>query len=113
MGLAAFIWAISPNEWSLTLFALIYGIFYGGWVAVLPSVVMDCFGARNVSSIIGVLYTSVAIGTLIGPTAAGYAYDMSHTYLLPILGSAISNIVAAAVVKGTRARSAVAATENG
>jgi hypothetical protein len=29
---------------------------------------MDYFGGRNVSSIIGVLYTSVAFGTLIGPS---------------------------------------------
>lgn len=111
MGLATVIWALSANDWSLTAFALIYGVFYGGWVAVLPSVVMDCFGARNVSSIIGVLYTSVAIGTLIGPTAAGYAYDVSHTYMLPILGSAISNIVAAVVVWSTRTRAATPVTE--
>lgn len=102
MGLASCMWAFSANEWSLTLFALVYGIFYGGWVAVLPAVVMDCFGGRNVSAIIGVLYTSVAAGTLIGPTAAGYAYDVSHAYLLPIVGSALSNIVAAVIVKGMR-----------
>jgi MFS transporter, OFA family, oxalate/formate antiporter len=103
MGLASLIWALSAHEWSLVVFALIYGIFYGGWVAVLPSVVMDSFGARNVSSIIGVLYTSVALGTLIGPTAAGYAYDASHTYILTILGSAVANIAAAVVVRGTGA----------
>lgn len=104
MGLSSCVWAFSANEWSLTLFALVYGIFYGGWVAVLPSVVMDCFGGRNVSAIIGVLYTSVAVGTLIGPTAAGYAYDVSHAYLIPIVGSALSNIVAAVIVKMMRTR---------
>lgn len=105
MGLASCVWAFSTNEWSLTLFALVYGIFYGGWVAVLPSVVMDCFGGRNVSAIIGVLYTSVAVGTLIGPTAAGHAYDVSHAYLIPIVGSALSNIVAAVIVKAMKTRS--------
>lgn len=106
MGLASCIWALSANEWSLTLFALLYGIFYGGWVAVLPSVVMDRFGGRNVSAIIGVLYTSVAVGTLIGPTAAGYAYDVSGAYMLPIAGSALSNIVAAVIVWTMRTRAA-------
>ena len=51
-------------------------MFYGGWVAVLPAVVMDYFGGRNVSGIIGILYTSVAFGTLIGPSAAGFAFDL-------------------------------------
>lgn len=48
-------------------------MFYGGYVAVLPALVMDYFGGRNVSGIIGILYTSVAFGTLIGPSAAGFA----------------------------------------
>jgi len=65
---------------------------------VLPSVVMDSFGGRNVSGIIGVLYTSVAFGTLIGPTATGFAYDASHSYTLAILLSAAASLVAAAIV---------------
>jgi MFS family permease len=77
---------------------LVYGVFYGGWVAILPAIVMDYFGGRNVSGIIGVLYTSVAFGTLIGPSAAGFAFDLSHSYTLPILASAATNIVAAIIV---------------
>ncbi len=76
-------------------------MFYGGWVAVLPAVVMDLFGGRNVSGIIGILYTSVAFGTLIGPTAAGFAFDLNHSYTLPILACAGANIVAAAIVAAT------------
>ena len=76
-------------------FALAYGVFYGGFVAILPALVMDYFGGRNVSGIIGVLYTSVALGTLVGPSAAGFAFDFSHSYLLPILASACANVVAA------------------
>ncbi len=59
---------------------------------------MDYFGGRNVSSIIGVLYTSVAFGTLIGPSAAGFAFDLTHSYALPIMASAGTNIVAAVIV---------------
>jgi MFS transporter, OFA family, oxalate/formate antiporter len=81
-------------------------VFYGGWVAVLPAVVMDHFGGRNVGSIIGILYTSVAFGTLIGPSAAGFAFDVSHSYTLPILASAAANIVAAVIVAMTFRKSA-------
>jgi MFS family permease len=98
MAIALVIWAISTNVWSLAAFAFVFGVFYGGWVAVLPTVVMDYFGGRNVSGIIGILYTSVACGTLIGPTAAGFAFDISHTYTVPILASAAANIVAAIIV---------------
>jgi MFS family permease len=107
MALALAIWVVSANVWSLAVFAFVYGVFYGGWVAVLPAVVMDLFGGRNVSALIGILYTSVAFGTLIGPSAAGFAFDLSHSYTLPILASAGANIIAAAIVAATsRAASA-------
>jgi MFS family permease len=100
VGMAASlaIWALSASAWSLAVFAAVYGVFYGGWVAVLPAVVTDYFGGRNVSGIIGVLYTSVAFGTLIGPSAAGFAFDLSHSYELPIVASAASNVLAAIIV---------------
>ncbi len=94
------VWAVSTTFWPLAAFAVIYGVFYGGWVALLPAVVMDRFGGRNVSGIIGVLYTSVAIGTLIGPSAAGFAFDISHSYTLPILASVCANVVAAGIAAG-------------
>ncbi|MBV8698584.1 MAG: MFS transporter, partial [Bradyrhizobium sp.] len=98
MAASLAVWALSANLWSLTAFAAVYGVFYGGWVAVLPAVVTDYFGGRYVSGIIGVLYTSVAFGTLIGPSAAGFAYDLSHSYELPIVASAASNVLAALIV---------------
>ena len=100
MGLALGLWAFSKSFALLAAFALIYGIFYGGWVAVLPAVVMDRFGGRNISGIIGVLYTSVAIGTLIGPTAAGFVYDLTHSYTLPILSGVAANLIAAGIAAG-------------
>jgi predicted MFS family arabinose efflux permease len=101
MALALAVWVIATDIWSLAAFAFVYGVFYGGWVAVLPAVVMDYFGGRNVSGIIGILYTSVAFGTLIGPSAAGFAFDLSHSYTVPILLSAAANIVAAIIVAAT------------
>ncbi|HBP30559.1 MAG TPA: MFS transporter [Advenella kashmirensis] len=97
MALALAIWAIATSFWSLAAFALIFGIFYGGWVAILPAVVMDHFGGRHVGSIIGILYTSVAIGTLIGPAAAGFIFDASNSYTVPILTSTIANLVATGI----------------
>jgi MFS family permease len=101
MALALAVWVIATNIWSLAAFAFVYGVFYGGWVAVLPAVVMDYFGGRNVSGIIGILYTSVAFGTLIGPSAAGFVFDLGHSYTVPILASAGANIIAAIIIAST------------
>jgi MFS family permease len=95
------VWAISTTFWPLAFFALIFGIAYGGWVALLPSVVMDYFGGRNVSGIIGVLYTSAGIGTLIGPSAAGFVFDISGSYTVPIALSAAGNVLAVLIMTMT------------
>jgi OFA family oxalate/formate antiporter-like MFS transporter len=91
------VWASATGLLALVAFALLFGLFYGGWVAVLPAVVADHFGRRNVGGIIGLLYTSVAIGTLIGPSLAGFIYDASHSYFPAIAISGGANAVAALV----------------
>lgn len=101
VALAQLLWSFSTGFWPLAAFALIFGTFYGGFVALMPAVVMDDFGGRNVSGIIGILYTSVAFGTLIGPSAAGYAFDLVHSYTLPIFASVCTSLIAAGIIAGT------------
>jgi MFS family permease len=98
MAFALGIWVFAAGFAGMATFALAYGVFYGGFVAILPALVMDYFGGRNVSGIIGVLYTSIAFGTLVGPSAAGFAFDVSHSYTLPILIGVAGNIIAALIV---------------
>jgi predicted MFS family arabinose efflux permease len=98
MAAAMAAWALCTTFWPLLAFALVFGVFYGAWVAIMPAVLMDFFGGRSISSIIGALYTSVAFGTLVGPSAAGYAFDASGSYVVPILAGAAANVVAALVV---------------
>jgi MFS family permease len=108
MGLSFVIWLFSVSLWPLAAFALVYGVFYGGFVALAPAVVIDYFGGRQASSLIGIVYTSVAFGTLIGPSAAGFVFDLSHSYTLPILLSIGVYVVATAILavtsKGPMAR---------
>jgi MFS family permease len=97
MALAMALWWLSRTMVGLSAFALAYGVFYGGFVAVLPALVMDRFGGRRLSSIIGVLYTSVALGTLLGPSAAGFVFDLQHSYALPIALAAAAALLAALI----------------
>jgi MFS family permease len=78
-------WLVARNAWLLAIFALVYGAFYGGFVALIPAVIIDYLGPRNAGAIIGALYTSVAPGTLAGPPLAGYAYDLWGSYTIPLV----------------------------
>jgi len=91
LGLMLILWWLTTTYWVLVLFALLFGAFYGGFVALAPTIIMDLYGPRAVSGIIGVLYTGPGIGTLVGPPLAGAAFDAFGSYSVPILtGAALS-----------------------
>ena len=104
MALMLLLWWASTGKFALALMAVGFGISYGGFVATFPTVVMDLFGARSVSGIIGCIYTAAGIGTLLGPTLAGAAFDAYGSYSAPILGAAALAFVAAAGVRLLRAK---------
>ena len=58
----------------------------------------DVLGAKNVSGIIGLQYSGTAIGNLIGPVAAGFTFDVTQAYDLPIALSASTGFLAVAVI---------------
>lgn len=97
LGVAAALalWTVSHGFAMLAVVAAVFGVFYGGWVAVIPAVTAEHFGGKHVGSIIGVLYTSVALGTLLGPTAVGYAFDVTHSYVWPVAICAATTVLAA------------------
>jgi MFS family permease len=68
----------------------------------MPALTADLFGPRRASAVIGVLYTSVGWGALVGPSLAGYAYDFSGSYVLPIATGGILDLLAAAAVLQAR-----------
>ena len=88
-------WLVAANVWQLAIFAIIYGACYGGYVAILPAVTADYFSGPKISGIIGMIYTSVAVGNLIGPTAAGFIFDLAQSYAIPIFASMITSFFAA------------------
>ena len=98
LGAMLLLWWAASAWWTLALFALLFGAFYGAYVALMPTLVMDFYGARSVSGIIGCLYTGAGLGTLVGPWLAGMAYDAFGAYDLPIAAGAFFSFLAAACI---------------
>jgi len=98
LGVMFLLWYAASAYWMLVVFALVFGVCYGAYVALLPTIVMDLYGPRSVSGIIGCLYSGCGVGTLIGPWLAGVAYDAAGSYQLPILAGAVFSAGAAACV---------------
>jgi MFS family permease len=100
------LWWSSTAVAVLAVFAVVFGSCYGGFVALAPALAADHFAGRSIAAIIGVYYSAVAFGTLLGPTLAGYAFDVAGSYDLPILASAALSLAGAAVIMRLPARRA-------
>ncbi|MGY5806014.1 MFS transporter [Rhizobium sp. LEGMi12c] len=88
------LWASASGMIQLALFALTFGMSYGGCVGLYPAVAADLFGTRNIGAVIGYLYTAVGIAALIGPTAAGFIFDHTGSYSGPIIASGLAAFAA-------------------
>ena len=86
LSVSMFWWLISvPDIVNLMIYALTFGLFYGGYITILPALSMNFFGGRKISTIIGCLYTSWGFGALLGPTVSGYIFDVDGSYFYAIL----------------------------
>lgn len=59
----------------LVLFAVVFGVGYGGFVALLPGLVAQRFGVERLGGLLGILYTSHVLGSGLGPLATGLLID--------------------------------------
>ena len=98
MALAVMWWLFAPVALAnLYVYAIVFGAFYGGYISVLPVLAMTFFGGRQLSTIIGALYTSWGCGALIGPTMTGFFFDISHQYTTGLLISVASLLIASLI----------------
>jgi MFS family permease len=94
LGASFVLWALADTYPVFALFALFFGLSYGGIVSLLPPICTDLYGVRAVSGIIGVLYTSAAFGALIGPVAAGALFDASGSYGWTLAACGLCSLIA-------------------
>ena len=106
-GLSYLLWHAAPGYPALAVFALWFGLSYGGIVSLLPAICMDLFGPRAVSSIVGTLYTGAALGNLLGPVIAGAVFDRSGSYAAILWACvALSTVATLASARLARSRGA-------
>ena len=85
MLITSILWVANP--WGLNLYfvvAALFGLTYGLSIALLPAVIADSFGNKEISRIIGTIYTAFALAGLLGPTVAGVLRDRFGNYNLAL-----------------------------
>ncbi len=80
LGLLCFGYVSITDMWLLVPFLLLFGIGYGGGNTLRPSLGREYFGRTNFGAIFGLVMGIGGLGSIIGPTAAGWVYDNFSSY---------------------------------
>jgi len=95
----AMIWLIwSHDLWMLYLFAVVYGLGYGGFDPPTVALVGDTFGLRSIGVVMAALIIGWTMGAAIGPAAGGFIYDVNSSYFVAFLAGALFMLAAALLV---------------
>jgi len=95
IGAGALIWLIgSHNLWMFYLFAIIFGLSWGGVAVTVITLPSDIFGRRSIGVIMGTLEVGFSIGSAIGATLGGFIFDVTSSYTMAfIIGAAVMLIM--------------------
>ena len=97
--LGALAWLLFSNRlWMLYVFAVVFGLGYGGFAPLTSLIVAQLFGLSSHGTILGgaeILYT---IGAAIGPAIAGRIFDITGDYQVAFLTSAFLIVLALILV---------------
>ena len=82
-GIGALIWVIwSDNLSMFYVFAVSFGICYGGFAVVNLTMVGDSFGGRSLGAIMGIMNAGYSVGLAIGATLGGFIFDVTGSYVV-------------------------------
>jgi MFS family permease len=77
------------------VFAVIFGLSYGGLVTLLPVITAELFGVVSLGVILGGITFVGTIGEALGPPISGTIFDITESYWLAFLICAVISAAAA------------------
>ena len=72
--------ACADQSWKIYLFAIFFGMLFGGADPSLIAVVADVFGTAKIGTMMGILMISWGVGSAAGPYLAGFVFDYTGSY---------------------------------
>jgi len=97
--LIAFLLVIPARElWALYLFAVVFGLAYGGAEALISPVVAELFGLKALGAILGATIFAATLGGTVTPLMSGYIFDVTTSYQSAFVVLAAFSVVALVLV---------------
>ena len=84
------------------LFAILFGIGFGGRIPLVMAIRGDYFGRKNFATLWGISHVPTNIVMIGAPVAAGYLFDTMGSYTLPFLALAVFNFIGSVLILFTK-----------
>ena len=88
-AIAVAILAVTDSLAMAMVFAVLWGIGFGGRVPLLTAIVGEYFGRRNFGSILGINMVPSNIAMIFAPLFAGIMFDLRQSYFIPFAAFAV------------------------
>ena len=99
----AMVWMLWAQDlWSLYLFALAFGLAWGGMGPTMAALISNTFGLGKLGVIMGALEVGFGIGAAIGPVIGGRIFDVSHSYFNAFIYGAVVMLLATLLIVPVR-----------
>lgn len=79
-GVANIVCPLFTSYLGLMFYSLVFGMFNGAAVCLMPAVMVDYFGIQKFAQALGLMLGAEALSLLLGPPSAGWIYDATHSY---------------------------------
>jgi MFS family permease len=80
MAVSYVLWLVSGTYAWLVAFSAVLGVAYGVRIAVMPGVLIEFFGLRNLGALLGIFFTGSGIAAVLGPLLAGFIVDHTASF---------------------------------
>lgn len=97
-GVSTLFWQLCNEYYSMAIYAAIYPAFAGGLISLIPAVSADEFGTEDLGTVMGLLYTSTALGNVFSAPTGGFLYEVYGSYGLPITVSGVCLIMGSVLI---------------
>jgi MFS family permease len=105
MAASYLLWLTLPGYGWLVTFVLVLGIGYGVRIALVPGVLIELFGVRNLGALLGVFFTASGVAAVAGPLLASFVVDATGSDQWGIVFALVIGFLGLAAILPLRAAS--------
>lgn len=97
-GVSMLVAATMSSTSGVFVFAVLFGMGFGGRIPVLMAIRGDYFGRKNFATIFGISQFPMNLAMILTPVGAGFFFDTTGSYMIPFVTLGIFNFIGAALI---------------